>query len=339
MKMIKTEDAVGRVLQHDVTKIVPGEFKGRLFKKGHVIREEDIEPLLKAGKFHVYVWEDTPGLVHENDAAQILIDATCSEAEGLEFAEVKEGKIDVFAARDGLLKVDKEQLLNLNMIDEIMFATLHNNMEVKKGEKIGGTRVIPLMIREELLEEAKKTCNKNLISVKEIKKKKVGIVTTGSEVFTGKIKDKFGPVIRAKVEYFGCEVLGQSIIDDKKEKISEAIMEWFEKGAELVVCTGGMSVDPDDMTPTAIKDCGGELVTYGSPVLPGAMLLLSYLDGKPILGLPACVMYSKRTVFDLVLPRVLADEKLTKRDIAELGHGGLCMDCPVCTYPYCSFGK
>ena len=238
-----------------------------------------------------------------------------------------------------MLKVDKEQLLNLNMIDEIMFATLHNNMEVKKGEKIGGTRVIPLMIREELLEQAKKTCNKNLISVKEIKKKKVGIVTTGSEVFTGKIKDKFGPVIRDKVEYFGCEVLGQSIIDDKKEKISEAILEWFEKGAELVVCTGGMSVDPDDMTPTAIKDCGGELVTYGSPVLPGAMLLLSYLNEKPILGLPACVMYSKRTVFDLVLPRVLADEKLTKRDIAELGHGGLCMDCPVCTYPHCSFGK
>lgn len=337
MKMIRTEDAVGRVLLHDITKIVPGEFKGRAFKKGHIIKEEDIEVLLSIGKENVYVWEETPGLVHENDAAQILIDIACGE--GFEYAEVKEGKIDVFVKEDGLLKIDKEELLKLNMIDDIMFATLHNNMPVKKGEKVAGTRVIPLMIKEELLEEARNTCTKKILWIEEIKKKKVGIVTTGSEVFYGRIKDKFGPVIRHKVEEFGCEVMGQTIVNDDKEMITNAIKEWLDKGAEMVVCTGGMSVDPDDVTPSAIKDCGGELVTYGSPVLPGAMLLLSYIDEKPVLGLPGCVMYSKRTVFDLVLPRVLADEKLTKRDIAELGHGGLCLDCKVCTYPHCSFGK
>lgn len=337
MKMIRTEDAVGRVLLHDITKIVPGEFKGRAFKKGHIIKEEDIEVLLSIGKENVYVWEETPGLVHENDAAQILIDIACGE--GFEYAEVKEGKIDVFVKEDGLLKIDKEELLKLNMIDDIMFATLHNNMPVKKGEKVAGTRVIPLMIKEELLEEARNTCTKKILWIEEIKKKKVGIVTTGSEVFYGRIKDKFGPVIRHKVEEFGCEVMGQTIVNDDKEMITNAIKEWLDKGAEMVVCTGGMSVDPDDVTPSAIKDCGGELVTYGSPVLPGAMLLLSYIDKKPVLGLPGCVMYSKRTVFDLVLPRVLADEKLTKRDIAELGHGGLCLDCKVCTYPHCSFGK
>lgn len=337
MKMIRTEDAVGRVLLHDITKIVPGEFKGRAFKKGHIIKEEDIEVLLSIGKENVYVWEETPGLVHENDAAQILIDIACGE--GFEYAEVKEGKIDVFVKEDGLLKIDKEELLKLNMIDDIMFATLHNNMPVKKGEKVAGTRVIPLMIKEELLEEARNTCTKKILWIEEIKKKKVGIVTTGSEVFYGRIKDKFGAVIRHKVEEFGCEVMGQTIVNDDKEMITNAIKEWLDKGAEMVVCTGGMSVDPDDVTPSAIKDCGGELVTYGSPVLPGAMLLLSYIDEKPVLGLPGCVMYSKRTVFDLVLPRVLADEKLTKRDIAELGHGGLCLDCKVCTYPHCSFGK
>ncbi|MGL5068999.1 MAG: molybdopterin-binding protein [Sarcina sp.] len=337
MKMIKTKDAVGRVLLHDITRIVPGEFKGAAFKKGHVIREEDIEDLLSIGKDHIYVWEETEGLVHENDAAQILIDLACGE--GFEYGDVKEGKIDIFIKEDGLLRIDKEELLKLNMIDDIMFATLHNNMEVKKGEKVGGTRVIPLMIKEELLNEAKETCTKKIMWVDEIKKKKVGIVTTGNEVFYGRITDKFGPVINRKVSYFGCDVLGQTIVNDDKEKITDAIKEWLAKGAEMVVCTGGMSVDPDDVTPSAIKDCGGEIVTYGSPVLPGAMLLLSYVDGIPVLGLPACVMFSKRTVFDLVLPRVLADEKLTKRDIAMLGHGGLCLDCKVCTYPHCSFGK
>ena len=337
MKMVRVEESVGKVLLHDITKIVPGEFKGRAFKKGHVIKEEDIAVLLSIGKENIYVWEDTPGLVHENDAAQVLIDIGCGK--GFEYSEVKEGKIDALVKEDGLLRVDKEELLKLNMIDDIIFSTLHNNMPVKKGEKVAGTRVIPLMIKEELLQEAKETITKKIIWVDKINKKKVGIVTTGSEIFHGRIKDKFGPVIERKVSEFGCEVLGQTITNDEQSMITDAIKAWLDKGAEMVICTGGMSVDPDDVTPSAIKDCGGTLVTYGSPVLPGAMLLLSYVNGIPVLGLPGCVMYSKRTVFDLVLPRVLADEVLTKRDIAELGHGGLCLDCRVCTYPHCSFGK
>ena len=337
MKMVRVEESVGKVLLHDITKIVPGEFKGRAFKKGYVIKEEDIAVLLSIGKENIYVWEDTPGLVHENDAAQVLIDIGCGK--GFEYSEVKEGKIDALVKEDGLLRVDKEELLKLNMIDDIIFSTLHNNMPVKKGEKVAGTRVIPLMIKEELLQEAKETITKKIIWVDKINKKKVGIVTTGSEIFHGRIKDKFGPVIERKVSEFGCEVLGQTITNDDQSMITDAIKAWLDKGAEMVICTGGMSVDPDDVTPSAIKDCGGTLVTYGSPVLPGAMLLLSYVNGIPVLGLPGCVMYSKRTVFDLVLPRVLADEVLTKRDIAELGHGGLCLDCKVCTYPHCSFGK
>ena len=337
MKKIKTVDAVGRVLLHDITKIVPGEFKGRAFKKGHVIKEEDIDVLLSLGKDNIYVWEETEGLVHENDAAIILKDIACGD--GLEFGEIKEGKIDFFASYDGVLKIDKDALLELNMIDDIMMATIHNNTPVKKGEKLGGTRVIPLMVEEEKLNEAKKIIEKPFISVEKFKKKKVGIVTTGNEVFYGRIKDAFGPVVKSKFEYCGSEILGQVILPDDKEKITEAIKMWIDKGADIVVCSGGMSVDPDDVTPSAIKDCGGEVVTYGSPVLPGAMFLLAYLGDTPIMGLPGCVMYSKRTVFDLVLPRILIDEKLTKRDIALYGQGGLCLDCKVCTFPHCSFGK
>ncbi|MDU1310831.1 MULTISPECIES: molybdopterin-binding protein [Clostridium] len=337
MKKIKTVDAVGRVLLHDITKIVPGEFKGRAFKKGHVIKEEDIDVLLSLGKDNIYVWEETEGLVHENDAAIILKDIACGD--GLEFGEIKEGKIDFFASYDGVLKIDKDALLELNMIDDIMMATIHNNTPVKKGEKLGGTRVIPLMVEEEKLNEAKKIIEKPFISVEKFKKKKVGIVTTGNEVFYGRIKDAFGPVVKSKFEYYGSEILGQVILPDDKEKITEAIKMWIDKGADIVVCSGGMSVDPDDVTPSAIKDCGGEVVTYGSPVLPGAMFLLAYLGDTPIMGLPGCVMYSKRTVFDLVLPRILIDEKLTKRDIALYGQGGLCLDCKVCTFPHCSFGK
>ncbi|MGL5822366.1 MAG: molybdopterin-binding protein [Sarcina sp.] len=321
MKMIKTEDAVGQVLLHDMTQILPGEFKGRRFVKGQVITEEDIPVLLSIGKEHIYVGEIGEGFVHENDAAEILVDIACGE--GFEFSDIKEGKIDVIVKEDGILRIDKEELLKLNMIDDIIFSTLLGNIPVKKGDKVAGTRVIPLMIKQELLQEAREKCTKKIIWVDEIHKKKVGIVTTGSEVYYGRIQDKFGPVIRSKVEEYGCEVLGQTIVNDEKEMIKDAIKAWLAKGAEMVICTGGMSVDPDDMTPTAIKECGGEFVTYGSPVLPGAMLLVSYINGNPILGLPGAVMHCKRTVFDLVLPRVLANEKLTKQDIAEMGYGGL----------------
>ncbi|MGL4742478.1 MAG: molybdopterin-binding protein [Sarcina sp.] len=321
MKMIRTEDAVGQVLLHDMTQILPGEFKGRRFVKGQVITEEDIPVLLSIGKEHIYVGEIGEGFVHENDAAEILVDIACGE--GFEFSDIKEGKIDVIVKEDGILRIDKEELLKLNMIDDIIFSTLLGNIPVKKGDKVAGTRVIPLMIKQELLQEAREKCTKKIIWVDKIHKKKVGIVTTGSEVYYGRIQDKFGPVIRSKVGEYGCEVLGQTIVNDEKEMIKDAIKAWLDQGAEMVICTGGMSVDPDDMTPTAIKECGGEFVTYGSPVLPGAMLLVSYINGNPILGLPGAVMHCKKTVFDLVLPRVLANEKLTKQDIAEMGYGGL----------------
>lgn len=337
MKSVRVEDAIGMILCHDITKIVPGEFKGRAFKKGHIIKEEDIKELLSIGKEHIYVWEAKEGMLHENDAAIRLKDLVCGT--GLEFGEIKEGKINFIAKKDGLLKIDKEELLKINMLGDIIVSTMHNNTPVKKGEIVGATRVIPLVIDEEKIIEAEKIVKKGIINIEEIKSKKVFMITTGSEVYHGRIKDAFGPAVKKKLEYYGCELVNQTILPDDKDKIVAAIKRALKEGAEMIVCTGGMSVDPDDVTPTAIKECGADLVSYGAPVLPGAMFLLSYYGDIPILGLPGCVMYSKRTVFDLVLPRVLADEKLTMRDLALYGHGGLCLDCKVCTFPHCSFGK
>ena len=338
MKMIRVEDAIGCILSHDVTQIIPGEFKGRVFKKGHIIKEEDIQKFLEIGKEHIYVWEPKEGELHENDAAIRISNLVVGEGVA-KSEEIKEGKVDFFADRDGVLRIDKEKLFTINSIGEIIVSTLHNNTPIKKGEKIGATRVIPLIIDEKPILKAEELVNDKVIWVDEIKPKRCLLITTGNEVYKGRIKDAFLPVIKQKLGYYDSEVIRQVILPDEKERIIEEIQKGLEEKVDMIICTGGMSVDPDDVTPTAIKESGGELVTYGSPVLPGAMFLLAYHNDTPILGVPSCAMYSKRTVLDLVLPRVLADERLSFEDIAHYGHGGLCLDCDVCTFPHCSFGK
>ena len=342
MKEINTKDAVGHVLCHDITQIVKDKVKGVAFKKGHVVKEEDIEKLLSLGKDHLYVWEKKEGMLHENEAAMYLRDICKNDY--MEQSDVKEGKIELSATIDGLLKVDVEKLRQVNALGEMMIATRHGNTPIKRGDKLAGTRIIPLIIEEEKMKRAKELCkNEPILSIKPYVHKKVGIVTTGNEVYYGRIKDTFGPVVMDKVKEFGAEILGQTIVNDNPDNITKAILDFIEKGADMVLCTGGMSVDPDDKTPKAIKDTGAEIIRYGAPVLPGAMLLLSYYKKNdkliPIIGLPGCVMYSKRTIFDLILPRVMADEKISKDDLSRLGLGGLCLNCEVCHYPNCGFGK
>lgn len=340
MQKIKVQDAIGSVLMHDLTQIIPGKTKDARFRKGHVIKEEDIPTLLSMGKEHIFVWDQTPGLIHEDEAAERLAKAVAGP--GLSFSETKEGKVNLIAEEDGLIYASEEGIYALNSLEYIILATLHNHRPVKKGEKIGGTRVVPLMIDENVVIEAEgiaRRFEEPILQIRPLQSKKVGVVTTGSEVYHGRIQDKFGPVLQRKVAEWGSVLLGQTFADDDVEMIQERIREHIEQGAEMVLVTGGMSVDPDDLTPTAIKGLGGELITYGTPVLPGAMLLLAYLDDIPILGLPGCVMYSRKTVFDLVATRILAGERLTRLEIAKYGHGGLCLECPECTYPHCSFGK
>lgn len=339
MKRIRTTEAVGHVLCHDITKIVKDVVKDTAFRKGHIVTEEDIPVLLSLGKDHLYIWENNEDMLHENEAAEILR-GLCQNA-NMSAGEVKEGKIELTAECDGLFCIDVPRLDAVNEIDEIMIASRHTNTPVKKGDKLIGTRVIPLVIEKQKMELVKKTAGDTpLAALYPYRPMKAGIVTTGNEVFYGRIQDTFTPVIEEKLKSYGIEVVLHTTLNDDKEKITAAVLEMKEKGADLIVCTGGMSVDPDDMTPGAIKDTGARIVSYGAPVLPGAMFLLGYFDdGTPVMGLPGCVMYAKATVFDLVLPRVAAGIEVTKKDLARLGNGGLCLGCPVCHYPNCSFGK
>ena len=338
MKKIKTTEAVGHVLQHDITEIIPGEFKGRAFKKGHIITEEDIPHLLRLGKDHIFVFKLGEDKIHENEGAMIL--GKLGQGENISLGdEVKEGKINFNSYVDGILKVDSEKLFELNMLGEISFATLPNNIPVKKGELVGGARIIPLVIEKEKMDRAKALIKDPILNIRPYKKYKVGIITTGNEVFYGRIEDKFGPVILEKLKPYNSEIIGQAFCPDDKEIIKEKAREFLDKGATMIIFTGGMSVDPDDMTPTSIIELGGELISYGAPVLPGSMFLLSYLGDIPMMGLPGCVMFAKKTVFDLVLGRVMTGERLTKADIMRYATGGLCQSCEVCHYPNCTFGK
>lgn len=339
MKLIKTEDAAGHVLCHDMTQIIPGVVKDARFRKGHVVTEEDIPILLSMGKENLYVWEKGEGMIHEDDAAKRL--QNMCQNEGMHGTPVKEGKIELLADRDGLFRVDVDRLFTINSFDEIMIAVRHTNTAVHAGDKLAGFRIIPLVMEERMLEEAEqKAGEKPLLELIPWKLHTAGVITTGSEVYKGLIQDKFTPVVQRKLQNFGIEIKEHMLCSDDKEEIVDAIHKMREKSMELIICTGGMSVDPDDQTPGAIRKSGARMVCYGAPVLPGAMLCLGYFeDETPILGLPGCVMYAKTTIFDLILPRIAAGAAIEKRDIIALGHGGLCLGCEECRYPVCSFGK
>ena len=343
MKLIKTEDAVGQVLCHDMTQIIPGVVKGPIFRKGHIVQPEDIPVLLSIGKEHIYVWENDETMMHENDAAQVLYEMCCGEH--MHPSEVKEGKIELIADCDGLLKVNGGLLRQVNRFGEMMIAARHGNTPVKKGDKLAGTRIIPLVIQKKKMERARALCGEqSILQLLPFHAKKAAILTTGSEVYYHRIEDAFTPVLEKKLAEYGCPVIYHEVFADDPDAVTEGCRRAIQMGAELVLCTGGMSVDPDDRTPLAIRNTGAEIISYGAPVLPGAMFLLSYYhkeDGTsiPVIGLPGCVMYAKRTVFDLVLPRLLADDPVTAEDLSALGEGGLCLSCPVCTWPNCGFGK
>ncbi|PKM49274.1 MAG: molybdopterin-binding protein [Firmicutes bacterium HGW-Firmicutes-7] len=339
MKLIPVEQAVGMLLAHDMTEIIPGKSKYAAFKKGHMIKEEDIPRLLNMGKEHIGIIEYREGDIHENDAAIRMAHAAAGK--GIVFTEPSEGKVNLISQYAGLLKVNYNALFEINNIEDIMMATLHTNQVVKSDTTVGGTRIIPLITDSQKIVQMEQICEHNepIITVLPLKSFKVGIVTTGSEVYHKRIPDKFGPVIRQKFEELGSEVINQIISKDDAEIIAESIDQLIREGAEIVTCTGGMSVDPDDVTPLGIRKTGANIISYGAPVLPGAMFMLGYKGNIPIVGLPGCVMYGKRTIFDLILPRLLADERLTKKDIIQFGHGGLCSGCEVCTFPNCGFGK
>ena len=343
MAVIPVKDAVGTVLCHDITAIVPDVSKGRAFKKGHVVTEEDIPVLLKIGKENLYVFEPQPGFIHEEEAALRL--SAAGRGQHLELTEPKEGRINFIAGEHGLLRINVDLLNRVNSLGQITFATKRTLREVEKGEAVAGVRVVPLMVEERLVADAEALCAKAeipVVSVLPFRPAKVGMIITGSEIYHGRIKDGFGPVLRKKFARLGSSVLGERTTSDDVEMTKDAIHAFAREGADMIVLTGGMSVDPDDLTPTSIRESGAEVVTYGAPVFPGAMFLLAFLPTErgriPVLGLPGCVMYHRASIFDLVVPRLLAGIDVTLDDIAGMGHGGFCASCPDCHFPNCTYG-
>jgi len=339
-KKIRLQEAIGSKLAHDITEIRPGEFKGPAFRRGHTVCEADLCHLQRLGKNHLYVLDLADDEIHENEAAVIL--ATALAGDGVTWKSgPREGKINLLAERGGLLVVNTAALAAFNMVDEVMCATLHNHTLVNRGDLIAGTRAIPLVMKRTPIETAAAIARQNgsVLSVKTMRSARVGLVITGNEVYHGLIEDRFAPILTEKVKSLGSEVVGLDFAPDDAEVINQVIRNQLDQGCDLLLLSGGMSVDPDDVTRYGIRLAGAKEIHYGAAALPGSMFLVAYLGEVPLLGVPACGLYHRITVVDLVLPRILAGEKVGKAQLAFLGHGGLCKDCPECTYPKCHFGK
>lgn len=340
MKKINVQDAVGTILAHDITEVRPGEFKGVAFKKGHKVEHEDVCHLMRLGKRHLYLFNKVEGQVHEDDAVRELARALAGPGVVYD-KDPSEGKLQLYAECDGLLKVNAEALVSFNMEQDVMCASLHTHTPVKKGQKIAGTRAIPLMIDRNALDKALSVAKNNapILSVKPFMPKKARLIITGSEIYNGLIKDRFKDIVEHKLAAYGSTLVEASILPDDTEMISEKLRLYLTKETDLIITTGGMSVDPDDVTRKGIREMGVHREYYGAGVLPGTMFLLAYRGELPVIGIPACALYHEITIFDVILPRLLAGEQPDNRDLAMLAHGGLCMDCKQCRYPACSFAK
>ena len=340
MKKVPVGDAVGLELAHDITEIRPGEFKGPAFRKGHKVCDEDICHLQRLGKNHLYVLDLEPGQIHENEAAVMLAEALAGP--GVSWTpDPKEGKIELYAAHDGMLMINQAALAAFNMVDEVMCATLHTHTLVNKGDMVAATRPIPLVMDKAPVQRAASIARESgpVVAVQAFAPQEVGLVITGSEVYYKLIEDRFAPILKAKVEALGSRVAGVEFAPDDSELIAQAINKHQQAGCGLILLTGGMSVDPDDVTRASVYQAGAEEVHYGAAVVPGAMFMVAYLGQTVLLGVPGCGLHHQTTVLDLILPRVLAGEKITKTELALLGHGGLCRNCQACVYPHCPFGK
>ena len=337
MKKIKIQDAIGMELCHDITKMTDG-FKGVAFKRGHIIRPEDVEHMLNIGKRTVFVWEEHAGQIHEDDCARRM--AAMTPVEHAHYTEPAEGKVLLFADTRGMFRVNTKLLQKINSIGDITICTLPDHYPVEAGARLASMRIVPLVTQETQIIEAEQLCSREkLLELKPYQPKKVGVIITGSEVYSGRIQDKFEPVIRAKMRHYPSQILGITVCDDDLDMITAAAKTHLENGADLLIFTGGMSVDPDDLTPTAIRQLGAQIISHGVPSQPGNMTLVAYMGDIPILGIPGAAIKLPTTVFDVLLPQIFAGEKISREDLIRLGDGGLCQMCNVCHWPNCSFGR
>lgn len=337
MKKIKVEDAVGMTLCHDITAMRDG-FKGAAFRRGHVITEEDIPKLLDIGKKTIFIWEDSQGMIHEEDAALRMAAMTATEY--THATGPSEGKIVLFSDTDGMFRVDKELQREINSIGDLTISSLPDHYPVKKGMRLASMRIVPLVTEETQIQQAEELCrNRKLFSILPYQPRKIGVIITGSEVYSGRIQDKFAPVVQEKMKQYPAQIVGITICDDDMDMILEAAKKHLDNGADFLIFTGGMSVDPDDITPTAIRNLGAEIITHGVPAQPGNMTLVAYLGDIPILGVPGAAISMPTTIFDVVLPQIFAGVKFDRETLIGLADGGLCQLCGTCHWPNCTFGR
>ncbi|MBE5997417.1 MAG: molybdopterin-binding protein [Lachnospiraceae bacterium] len=342
MKKIRVQDAVGMTLCHDITAMRDG-FKGAAFKRGHVIREEDIEEMLDIGKKTVFIWEENAGEIHEEDCALRM--AAMAPVKNAHYTDVSEGKVLLMADSRGMFRVNRELLMKINSIGDITISTMPDHYPVEKGARLASMRIVPLVTKEEQIIEAERLCaeaeaaGERLLDLLPYKERKISVIITGSEVYSGRIKDKFEPVVRAKMKQYPAEILGVTICDDDLGMIEEAARNYLENGADFLIFTGGMSVDPDDLTPTAIRGLGAEIISHGVPAQPGNMTLAAYLGDVAVLGVPGAAISLPTTIFDVLLPQIFAGIRISKEDLIRLGDGGLCQMCGSCRWPNCTFGR
>ena len=337
MKKINVQDAIGMELCHDITEMNDG-FKGVAFKRGYIIREEDIDHMLRIGKQHIFVWEENAGEIHEDDCARRM--AAMAPVEGAHYTEPAEGKVLLFADQRGMFRVNTQLLKKIDSIGDITICTLPDHYPVEVGARLASMRIVPLVTKEAQIIEAERLCAKEpLLRLLPYQHKKIGVIITGSEVYHGRIKDKFEPVVRAKMKQYPSEIVGITICDDDLDMIVNAAKQHLENGADFLIFTGGMSVDSDDLTPTAVRQLGAEIITHGVPSQPGNMTLVAYLGDVPILGVPGAAIKLPTTIFDVLLPQVFAGEKITREELINLADGGLCQMCKACHWPNCTFGR
>ena len=337
MKKIRVQDAVGMELCHDITEMNEG-FKGVAFKRGHIIRQVDIDHMHRIGKEQVFVWEKQAGEVHEDDCARRM--AAMAPVDGAHYTEPAEGKVLLLANKRGMFRVNRRLLSKINAIGDITICTLPDHFPVEVGDRLASMRIVPLVTKEEQIREAEELCEKEkLLDLRPYRPRKVGVIITGSEVYHGRIQDKFGPVIRGKLQQYPGEIVGITLCEDDLESIVKAAWEHLRSGADLLIFTGGMSVDPDDLTPAAIRQLGAEIISYGVPSQPGNMTLVAYLGEIPILGIPGAAIKLPTTVFDVLLPQIFAGDKISREDLRNLAEGGLCRMCKSCHWPNCTFGR
>lgn len=337
MKKVPVEQAVGMTLCHDITAMRDG-FKGAAFRRGHVVTETDIPQLLDLGKRTVFIWEEQAGEIHEEDAALRM--AAMAPVEGAHYTSPSEGKVLLLADRRGMLRVNTSLLRAINAIGDLTISTLPDHYPIEPGARLASMRIVPLVTKEQQILDAESMCHEQkLLELLPYTHKKVGVVITGSEIYAGRIQDKFEPVIRKKLAQYPSEIVGVTICDDDLDMIVQAAQAHLRNGADFLIFTGGMSVDPDDLTPTAIRRLGASIVSHGIPAQPGNMTLVAYLGQVPILGVPGAAISLPTTMFDVLLPQIFTGLPFTKEDLISLGDGGLCQLCPSCHFPNCTFGR